>query len=95
MEDYSEIETKPLSLALLITAGIVHTGIAYALYFGSIGKLPAQTTAIFSYIDPASAIFLSAFFLDEKLSFYGITGAVLILGSAFLNEFKPNKKAEF
>ena len=94
-EDFSEIETKPLSLALLIIAGIVHTGIAYALYFGSIGKLPAQTTAIFSYIDPVSAIFLSAVFLDEKLSFYGITGAVLILGSAFLNEFKQNKKAEF
>ncbi len=91
-EDFSKIEPEPFSIILLLVAGIVHTGIAYALYFGSIEKLPAQTTAIFSYIDPVSAIFLSAVFLREKLGFYGIIGALLILGSAFLNEIKTDKE---
>jgi RarD protein len=85
-EDFSEIEAKPLSLALLLTAGIVHTGIAYALYFGSIGKLPAQTTAIFSYIDPVSALFISVLFLHEPMGAAGLVGAVLILGAAFAAE---------
>ena len=71
---------------MLITVGIVHTGIAYMLYFGSIGNLPAQTAAIFSYIDPVTAVLLSAFLLGEELSLSGIIGAVLILGGAVLSE---------
>jgi drug/metabolite transporter (DMT)-like permease len=93
-EDFSEIEAKPLSLALLITAGIVHTGIAYALYFGSIGKLPAQTTAIFSYIDPVSAIILSALFLGERMTLFSAIGAVLVLGSTLLSELPLKSKAK-
>ena len=74
------------AVLMLLIVGIVHTGIAYALYFGSIGSLPAQTTAIFSYIDPVFAIILSALLLDEKMTVFGIIGAVLILGSAILSE---------
>ena len=66
-EDLSAIELNTKTLVLLLFVGIVHTGISYAIYFGSIGKLPAQTAAIFSYVDPVSAIILSAVFLDEKL----------------------------
>ena len=66
---------------LLLAVGIVHTGIAYALYFGAVEKLPAQTTALFSYIDPVTAILLSAAFLREPLSAAGIAGTVMILGS--------------
>ena len=93
-EDFSAVKIEPKALVFLLITGIVHTGIAYALYFGSIGELPAQTTAIFSYIDPVAAIILSAVFLDEKLGFSGAAGAFLILGSAFLSEteIKINKK---
>ena len=79
---------------MLITVGILHTGIAYALYFGSIGNLPAQTAAIFSYIDPVTAILLSAFLLGEELSAFGIIGAVLILGGAVLSESRIFEKQE-
>ena len=74
------------AILMLLVVGIVHTGIAYALYFGSIGSLPAQTTAIFSYIDPVFAIILSAVLLSEKMTVFGILGAVLILGSAVLSK---------
>ena len=67
-------------------AGIIHTGIAYALYFGSIHKLPAHTVALYSYIDPILAILLSALFLREPLTLPGIIGAILILGAAFFSE---------
>ena len=72
---------------LLIIVGIVHTGIAYALYFRSMNHLKGDTVAIFSYIDPVSAIILSAIILpDEPLTTGGIIGAVLILGAAFLSQ---------
>ena len=70
---------------LLVLMGIVHTGIAYVLYFSSM-DLPAQTVAVFSYLDPVSALFFAWIFLGESLSAAGALGAVLILGSALVSE---------
>ena len=66
--------------------GILHTGIAYALYFGSMKDLSARTIAIFSYLDPVIAVILSAVVLLEGISPWGIAGTVLILGSALYSE---------
>ena len=74
------------ALVLLAVVGIVHTGIAYALYFGSMDGLPGQTIALFSYIDPVVALLLSAFLLREPVTALGIAGAVLILGAAVVSE---------
>ena len=93
-EDFSSISFSALPVILLFVAGIVHTGIAYAFYFNSMKDLKAQTVAIFSYIDPAVAIILSAVVLKEKMDIYGIIGAVLILGSAFISEINFKKIKE-
>lgn len=85
-EDWTTFSLGSTGLILVLTAGIIHTGVAYALYFGSIHRLPAQTVALFSYIDPILAVVLSALFLQEPLTLPGIIGAVLILGAAFLSE---------
>ena len=77
-----------VSVILLLVLGIVHTGIAYAMYFGSMDGLNVQTIAVFSYIDPVSALLFSAFLLREPLSITGIIGAVLIIGSALFSELK-------
>ena len=76
----------PVSLVLLAITGIVHTGFAYKLYFGSMEKLEAHTIALYSYIDPILAIFLSAVLLKEPLTLSTIVGAVLILGAAYCSE---------
>ena len=87
-ENLSTITLTVSSIILLLVLGILHTGLAYMIYFSSITKLKAQTVAIFSYIDPVVAIILSALFLKEKLDLYSIIGAILILGSTFLSELK-------
>ena len=76
----------PFVLVMLLFVGILHTGVAYALYFSSMKDLKAQTIAIFSYIDPIVAILLSALLLKESMGLYGIIGAVLVLGSTFISE---------
>ena len=48
----------------------------------------AQSIAIFSYIDPVSALLFSALLLKEALSIFGIIGAVMIIGSAIASETK-------
>ncbi|MGD8190698.1 DMT family transporter [Brevibacillus ginsengisoli] len=74
------------SLGLLLTVGIVHTGIAYFLYFSAIPKLSGQTIAVFSYIDPISAIAMSSIFLGEKMTVTQLLGGILILGCTFIYE---------
>lgn len=79
------------SALLLLVAGIIHTGVAYALYFGSLEKIRAQTAAIFSYVDPVTALILAAPILGEKLDAFGIIGAILIIGAALASELIPEK----
>lgn len=81
-------------IPLLLVMGIVHTGFAYALYFGGIKELPAQTSALLSYIDPVSAIILSAMFLGEELTASGVIGAVLVLGATLLSELSVPHKSK-
>ena len=80
----------PAAAVLLLAVGIVHTGIAYVLYFGSMDGLRVQTVAILSYIDPVSALLFSAFLLREPVTLLNIIGAVMIIGSAVASELhKP------
>ena len=91
-ENLAELTFEPLTIIMLIVVGVVHTGITYALYFGSMDNLKAQTVAIFSYIDPVVAIILSALILNEEMSIFGVIGAVLVLGSTLISELPSKKK---
>ena len=82
----------PTGWVLLAVVGIVHTGASYALYFGAMGKLPAATVAVFSYVDPVIAVLLSALVLRETMTVWNIAGTVLILASALLSELPTRKK---
>ena len=55
-ESFDAVKLTPVVLVLLVLVGVVHTGIAYALYFHSMSDLKAQTIALYSYIDPVLAI---------------------------------------
>lgn len=80
-----------ISIVLLLTIGIVHTGIAYLFYFNSIQNLESQTVAIYSYVDPISAIIMSSLLLGEKMTFLQVIGGILIIGSTFINEIFAKK----
>ncbi len=85
-ENIKEVAFTPTIIVMLLIVGVIHTGFAYVLYFGSIEKLNAQTVALFSYIDPVVAIILSAILLREEMGVFGVIGAVMILGSTLFSE---------
>ena len=87
-EDMSGVVVTPLVVVMMVIVGIVHTGIAYSLYFGSMGSLKAQTIALFSYVDPVVAVLLSTLLLGENIGVSGFIGAVLILGSTMISELE-------
>jgi drug/metabolite transporter (DMT)-like permease len=76
------------AIVLVLVVCIVHTGIAYAMYFGSLQRLSAQTTAVLSYIDPVVAVLLAGPILQETMSAGEIIGAILILGAALVSEIR-------
>ena len=91
-EDLGTLSFTPGTIGLLLVVGVVHTGIAYALYFGSLMQLKAQTAAILSYIDPVVAVLLSALVLREHMSLLSGLGAVLVLGAAVVSELPSRRK---
>lgn len=93
-EDFAHLEFEFFAILMLLVAGVIHTGIAYALYFGSIRTVPAQTVALFSYIDPIIAVILSAFVLKEGLSLMAAIGVVMVIAAAIASEFDLSKKGK-
>ncbi len=76
----------------LAAIGIINTGFAYLLYFSGLQKLPAQSVALISYVDPVSALVFSALLLHELMTPIQILGAFLIIGGAMFGELRTRKK---
>lgn len=92
-EPFSFIDSIPDDFGKLLLLGVVHTGLAYLLYFSSIKKIKAADAALFSFIDPAGALILSYTVLDEKFTAWGLVGIVMIIGASIVGEvFKGHKK---
>ena len=75
-------------LPYIAIIGLVNTGLAYLLYFSGLQKLPAQSVALISYVDPVSALLFSAVLLHETMTPVQMLGAVLILGGAVFGEWR-------
>lgn len=94
-KSFPSVALSPVSLVLLLAVGILHTGVAYALYFGSMDGLQAQTIAILSYLDPVFALLLSFLLLQEPMTVLGLVGAFLILGATLVSELNfPLRKSQ-
>lgn len=78
------VNTNVVMLILLL--GLVHTGLAYSMYFASLKSVKAQTAAIYSYIDPILAIVLSLIILKEDMSPLATIGSILVLGATMISE---------
>ena len=78
----------------LVIVGIVHSGLAYCLYFSALKDIPGQEAAILSYIDPLVAVAMSVFVLGEQLTVPQVLGGILILGFTLLNEIKTENRGK-
>ena len=86
----TSLDTK--GMVLLLTVGLVHTGITYCMYFTSLKDLTGQKAAILSYIDPLVAVICSVVLLHEDITLTQIFGGLLILGFTLWNELTPEKE---
>ena len=92
-ENVSSLEFTVPSVLLLAVVGVIHTGLAYYLYFGGMEHMSAQTIALCSYIDPVSSILLAWMILGESMDVWGWIGSVLILGAAVVCDLPVRKQS--
>ncbi|MFC3803253.1 DMT family transporter [Cohnella sp. GCM10012308] len=64
-----------------VATGIVHTGVVYLLFFGSIRRLPSPTVAVFVFVDPAVAILLDVLVNGFRPDGLQTAGILLLFGS--------------
>ena len=74
------------SVWIVLMLGIVHTGIAYCMYFSGLKNLPVQTIAVLGYLEPVVSVLCSVLFLKEAMGITGWIGTVLVIGSALAGE---------
>lgn len=81
------------NIACMLCLGIVNTGLGYYLYFSGVQRLSAQSISICGYMEPFTALALSAILLGESLTVLQWLGAACILGGVALSElWHPCKK---
>lgn len=87
------IDLSGVNWFAIIFLGVVNTGIGCYFYFSPLSKLHVQSVAVLGYLEPLSAVVLSAVLLSERMSLIQIIGAALIIGGAMFGELvKPKLK---
>jgi RarD protein len=84
----------PRSLIFMLILGVVHTALAYILYFSGIKDTAVNSAAMLSYIDPISALMLGALILGENITIWQIIGGIMILGASFFVQMEEGKIGE-
>ena len=90
-EDFSTLTFSLQPMLLLMVTAVVCTALTYSLYFSAIQKVPAQTAAILSYIDPVVAVLISALILNERMRVLTLIGVVMVIGAALCSETGSSK----
>lgn len=79
------------ALAYLIVFG---TCIAYACFFWLIHQVTPAQLGTYAYVNPAVAVVLGAWLLDEKLNAMQIAGTVIVLGSVIIVVWASSKSRD-
>ena len=70
----------------LLAVCLIHSALAYILYFSALRELPGQEAAVLSYIDPLVAVLISLTVLAEPVAPVQLVGGVMILAFTLANE---------
>ena len=79
-------ELPAASWPWIMCIAVVHTGVAYALYFTSLHHLTSSQAAVGSYLDPCIALLLSIFLLREPSTLMQGIGIAVIVGGIIISD---------
>ncbi|HWW99592.1 DMT family transporter [Collimonas sp.] len=79
---WSALPSGAHAWSILLTVGVVHTGLMYILLYGAIQKLPTHLTGSLSFIYPIVAILVDYLAFGHRLQLSQLFGAAAILTAA-------------
>lgn len=83
---YETLFALPINAWLLVLGlSIIGTIAPYALYMNALNKMPATKAAVFTIIEPLTAIILAIVLLHQAVRPLQIIGIALIIGATLLN----------
>ncbi|MDH4566875.1 DMT family transporter [Pseudomonas sp. BN414] len=82
MANLSSLPQGTETWSILLTLGVIHTGVMYVLLYGAIQKLPTAMTGALSFIYPIAAIFVDWFAFGRQLELLQWAGVAAILVAA-------------
>ena len=86
------VRLDAVAVIYTIILGVLHTGVAYTVFFSVYAHMKSVEIVSYSYFEPLFGIMFSVIFIGETLTFPQIIGGVLILGSTFVGEMIKDKK---
>jgi len=75
-----------------ILLGILHTSVAYTIFFSLSAYMKSVEIVSYSYLEPLFGILFSVIVVGEKLTILQIIGGVFILGSTYIGEMLKGRK---
>jgi DME family drug/metabolite transporter len=69
------------SWLLIVYLGVVTMAVAYALLFTGLRSTPSGAAVVATLLEPVTAVFIALVFLDERLTLWGLVGALLIVAA--------------
>lgn len=75
-----------------ILLGVLHTGVAYTLFFSLYTHMKSVEIVAYSYLEPLFSILFSVIFVGELLTLPQIIGGMLILGSTYVGEILKDRE---
>ncbi|WP_234358314.1 DMT family transporter [Metapseudomonas resinovorans] len=82
MANLSSLPQGTDTWSILLTLGVIHTGVMYVLLYGAIQKLPTALTGALSFIYPIAAIFVDWIAFGRHLELLQWAGVAAILIAA-------------
>ena len=86
------VKLNSLSCIYTILLGILHTGLAYTMFFSLYEHMKSIEIVSYSYFEPLFGILFGVLFVGETMTLYKVIGGILILGSTYIGELLKMKK---
>lgn len=81
---FQDIPSPEANWSWLLVLGVVHTGIAIAIYLSALSVVGATTTGVLGYLEPASAVLWAWLVLHEDPAPVTLIGGAAILAAGLL-----------
>jgi drug/metabolite transporter (DMT)-like permease len=86
------VNLDAMAVICTILLGVLHTGVAYTIFFSLYEHMKSVEIVSYSYLEPLFGILFSVIVIGEKLTMLQIIGGVCILGSTYIGEMLKDRE---